>query len=92
MASTTKNPDELPSATLLSKIASYPVLDRDGKEYKFQDLYAGPDATERTLIVFVRHFFCGVCFPFLPSGFYSRIPTGRIDRYAHAHALDNNLP
>jgi hypothetical protein len=61
MASTTKNPDELPSATLLSKIASYPVLDRDGKEYKFQDLYAGPDATERTLIVFVRHFFCGSC-------------------------------
>jgi hypothetical protein len=79
MASTTKNPDELPSATLLSKIASYPVLDRDGKEHKFQDLYAGPDATERTLIVFVRHFFCGVCHPFLPSGLYSRIRIGRID-------------
>ncbi|KAL2809628.1 AhpC/TSA antioxidant enzyme-domain-containing protein [Aspergillus granulosus] len=57
--------DELPSADLLAKIADYPVLDRDGKSHRFQDLYAGPDATERTLILFVRHFFCGSCQEYL---------------------------
>ncbi|KAL3463114.1 hypothetical protein BJX64DRAFT_287605 [Aspergillus heterothallicus] len=57
--------DKVPSADLLAKVVSHPVLDRNGKEHQFQDLYAGPDASERTLIVFVRHFFCRSCQEYL---------------------------
>ncbi|KAL2857862.1 AhpC/TSA antioxidant enzyme-domain-containing protein [Aspergillus pseudoustus] len=71
-------PDEPPSADILAKIADYPVLDRDGKEHNFQDLYAGPDAAERTLIVFVRHFFCGSCQEYL-SRLSSALPLSTLN-------------
>ncbi|KAL2861027.1 peroxiredoxin-like family protein [Aspergillus lucknowensis] len=59
--------DELPSPEAQAKAAEYTVFDREGKEHRFQDLYNknGPGATDRTLIIFVRHFFCCSCQEFL---------------------------
>ena len=54
--------DTLPSAETQLQVADYPVFDREGKELPFSDVYNGRNATDRTLIVFVRHFFCSVCF------------------------------
>lgn len=51
---------EVPSAETLRKVGDYKVLDREGKEHTFKSLVEGPDATERVLVLFVRHFFCGV--------------------------------
>ncbi|KJZ76890.1 hypothetical protein HIM_03767 [Hirsutella minnesotensis 3608] len=57
--------DELPSAQTLDKIASYVVLDRDGRSHTFQSLYSGANVARRVLVVFVRHFFCGNCQDYL---------------------------
>lgn len=51
---------ELPSREVLDKIADYVVLDRHGKTHTFKSLYTGPNVARRVLIIFVRHFFCGV--------------------------------
>jgi hypothetical protein len=50
----------IPSQELLRKVADYPVLDKDGKSRPFKSLYAGPMVARRVLVIFVRHFFCGV--------------------------------
>lgn len=52
--------DLIPSPEVLSRIASLPVLDKDGKSRSFRSLYSGPDVATRVLVIFVRHFFCGV--------------------------------
>lgn len=57
----------IPSEAMLRAAADLPVYDRQGKSHSFHTLYAAPG--ERHLIIFVRHFFCGVrfqCF-FQPS-------------------------
>lgn len=51
---------ELPSPEILKKINDYVVLDKHGKSHTFQSLYNGPNSPRRVLIIFVRHFFCGV--------------------------------
>ncbi|KAL8673820.1 MAG: hypothetical protein Q9168_001785 [Polycauliona sp. 1 TL-2023] len=45
----------------LDQVASHLVLDKDGKPHEFKSLYA-PTNNERsrTLVIFIRHFFCGV--------------------------------
>ncbi|PYI31135.1 hypothetical protein BP00DRAFT_344378 [Aspergillus indologenus CBS 114.80] len=53
--------DEPPSAEIQAKVASYTVLDREGQPHQYSTLYSGPDAAPRTLVVFIRHFFCGSC-------------------------------
>jgi len=55
--------DELPPPETLRKIDNYVVLDRHGKTHTFQSLYSGRNVARRVLVVFVRHFFCGVCLP-----------------------------
>jgi hypothetical protein len=50
----------LPTQSTLSKIEDYPVLDRDGKSIPFKSLYTGPNVPRRVLLIFVRHFYCGV--------------------------------
>ena len=52
----------LPSKSTLEKIADLSVFDVDGKSLAFKSLY-WPDgnASEKVLIIFIRHFFCGVC-------------------------------
>ncbi|KAI9374454.1 AhpC/TSA antioxidant enzyme-domain-containing protein [Aspergillus egyptiacus] len=57
--------DELSSAETLQKAARHTVFDREGRELPFETLYSGPNAAHRTLIVFVRHFFCGSCQEYL---------------------------
>jgi hypothetical protein len=56
----------LPSAELIRKIDNYMVLDRDGKSHTFRSLYTGRHTARRVLIVFVRHFYCGVNAPSPP--------------------------
>ncbi|KAL9068860.1 MAG: hypothetical protein Q9161_005947 [Pseudevernia consocians] len=46
----------------LEKVADLPVLDKDRKKYTFKSLYAdNENGPRRVLIIFIRHFFCGVC-------------------------------
>lgn len=52
--------DELPSPETVRKIENYIVLDRHGKTHTFKSLYTGRNVARRVLIIFVRHFFCGV--------------------------------
>ncbi|PYH76862.1 hypothetical protein BO82DRAFT_358724 [Aspergillus uvarum CBS 121591] len=53
--------DEPPSAEIQAKVATYTVLDREGQSHQYSTLYSGPAAAPRTLVVFIRHFFCGSC-------------------------------
>jgi hypothetical protein len=50
----------LPSAEMISKVENLPVLDKDGRSIPFKSLYTGPNVARRVLVIFVRHFFCGV--------------------------------
>ncbi|KAL9589649.1 MAG: hypothetical protein Q9203_001548, partial [Teloschistes exilis] len=53
--------DNLPTRKELDKVADLPVLDSNGKPHAFKSLYTPSDKNERsrTLIIFIRHFFCG---------------------------------
>ena len=56
--------DRPPSKKDLDDVADLPVLDADGKSYTFKTLYADNEkGARRVLIIFIRHFFCGVCSP-----------------------------
>jgi hypothetical protein len=55
--------NELPSSETLRKIENYVVLDRHGKTHTFRSIYTGEHVARRVLIIFVRHFFCGVSRP-----------------------------
>jgi hypothetical protein len=57
---------DLPTAETIRKIDNYTVLDRDGKSHTFRSLYTGRHTARRVLIIFIRHFYCGVR---LPSAF-----------------------
>lgn len=52
--------DDLPSRETIRRIEDYTVLDRYGKTHSFKSLYTGRNVARRVLIIFVRHFFCGV--------------------------------
>lgn len=52
--------DDLPSRETIRRIGDYTVLDRYGKTHTFKSLYTGRNVARRVLIIFVRHFFCGV--------------------------------
>jgi hypothetical protein len=69
----------IPSQALLRKVAEFPILDQDSKSRPFKSLYSGPMVARRILVIFVRHFFCGVCYapphhP-LPASFHLLIPS-----------------
>ena len=53
--------EELPSSKTLQKSARLPVTDAQGRTLRFEQLYT----TGRVLIIFIRHFFCGMCQDFL---------------------------
>lgn len=55
--------DSLPTASQMKKAADFSLLDASGNSVQFSTLYKPSDRSERTktLIIFVRHFFCGVC-------------------------------
>ncbi|KAL8708647.1 MAG: hypothetical protein Q9220_006472 [cf. Caloplaca sp. 1 TL-2023] len=62
------NIHKIPSRKDLEKVAELPVLDSNGKPHSFKSLYhSASDGNSRTLIVFIRHFFCGNCQEYLRS-------------------------
>lgn len=52
--------NEIPSAQTLKEIEDFIVLDSDGKSHAFKTLYSGTNVARRVLVIFIRHFFCGV--------------------------------
>ena len=52
--------NEIPSLETLKKIQDYTVLDKDGKSLPFRNIISGPNVARRVLVIFIRHFFCGV--------------------------------
>lgn len=57
----------IPSQNILKKIEDYPVLDVNGKSIPFKSIYTGPNVARRVLVIFVRHFYCGVSHPTFSS-------------------------
>lgn len=55
--------DKPPSVETIRKVEGYTVLDNKGEKHTFKSVYDGPDSTGRVLVIFIRHFFCGVSFP-----------------------------
>jgi hypothetical protein len=52
----------LPSKSTLEKSADLPVFDVDGKTVPFKSLYwSDGNESQKVMIIFIRHFFCGVC-------------------------------
>ncbi|KAH9945811.1 AhpC/TSA antioxidant enzyme-domain-containing protein [Epithele typhae] len=49
---------QLPGAETISKAAQVAVFDSEGKEVPFGSLI---DGDKKTIVVFIRHFFCGSC-------------------------------
>lgn len=50
------------SASVLDAVADCTVTKSDGTKVPFKSLYwAQPNRKRKTLIIFIRHFFCGVC-------------------------------
>jgi hypothetical protein len=50
-----------PTKSELAKVAEFPVIDVNGNSIPFKSLHSDPsNPSKRVLVVFVRHFFCGV--------------------------------
>ena len=60
-----------PTKAELDAVADHCVQDADGNKIPFKQLY---EAKPRVLIIFIRHFFCGVRFPFALNQRYPFIP------------------
>ncbi|KAJ9268715.1 hypothetical protein DTO212C5_5133 [Paecilomyces variotii] len=60
---------ELPSKMMLEEAALLPVIDANGVEMPFRNVYMPSNALEkkRVMVIFVRHFFCGNCQEYLRS-------------------------
>lgn len=58
--------DALPSVETVRTLQDHLVLDKEGKTRTFRSLYNGKNSARRVLVIFIRHFFCGVRQP-LPS-------------------------
>jgi len=59
----TPSSSDIPSKETLKKAASLPVLSADNSSHTFASLYT--TTSQSTLIVFIRHFFCGQCQDFV---------------------------
>ena len=57
--------NNIPTAADLEECKDLLVLAADGSSRTFKSLYSGEGVATRQLIIFVRHFFCGV--GYLPS-------------------------
>lgn len=66
--------NELPSPEVQKMIENYIVLDRHGKSRTFKSLYMGENKARRVLVIFIRHFFCGVRYLLLAISFDTCIP------------------
>ena len=52
--------NDIPTEKDLSAVADMLVLDAQGQSRPFKELYQAPHVASRQLIIFIRHFFCGV--------------------------------
>ena len=52
---------KVPTAAELRKVAELPVLTAQRESIPFKSLYTSEHDGRRVLIIFIRHFFCGVC-------------------------------
>jgi hypothetical protein len=52
--------NDIPTAKDLQRVGDLLVLDAQGKSRPFKELYEAPLVAPRQLIIFIRHFFCGV--------------------------------
>lgn len=62
--------DALPSEETLAKVARYSLLDVNDKQVLFRSLYEGTNGEKKNhkvLVIFVRHFYCGVSFKLDPA-------------------------
>lgn len=50
----------LPTAEALKQCAELPVYDAEGKVQTFKSLVDGDGSGNKHMVVFIRHFFCGV--------------------------------
>lgn len=62
--------NELPADATIKNIEDYVVLDKHGKTHTFKSLYNGKNVARRVLIIFVRHFFCGVSYKTRNTSFF----------------------
>lgn len=51
---------QLPDSKTLEEAGELMIKDKDGNQIPFHSLYTNKPAGQRQLIIFVRHFFCGV--------------------------------
>jgi hypothetical protein len=62
--------DKIPTTSDLEKFGELPIQNAEGKTLTFREIY-GDSSAERHLVIFIRHFFCGVCYlhphPYPPS-------------------------
>jgi hypothetical protein len=59
--------NDIPSRSTLDKAAELPVLDVDSNKVPFRSLYEGTNGekkAQRVMVIFIRHFFCGVRTPY----------------------------
>jgi len=52
--------NDLPTEKDLQRVGDLLVLDAKGQSRPFKELYDAPHVAPRQLIIFIRHFFCGV--------------------------------
>jgi hypothetical protein len=52
--------NELPTGKDMARVGDLLVLDAKGQSRPFKELYNAPHVAPRQLIIFIRHFFCGV--------------------------------
>ncbi|KAL1297367.1 hypothetical protein AAFC00_004907 [Neodothiora populina] len=80
---TVDDQNRLPPESRVIEAGELPVFDSDGKPHKFRSLWDRREPTERrNIIVFIRHFFCGMCQEYVralsshisPAGLYLRNP------------------
>lgn len=55
--------NKIPTQKTLKLCDEISVLNKDGKAVPFRSLYTGPNVARRVLVIFIRHFFCGVSIP-----------------------------
>ncbi|KAL5494569.1 hypothetical protein ACEPAI_30 [Sanghuangporus weigelae] len=64
------HPTNIPSAETIELASHVKVLDGKGNQVPFGDLFA----SSKTIIVFIRHFFCGTCQVWLIARFLESAP------------------
>jgi hypothetical protein len=52
--------NSIPTQKDLARVADLLVLDAQGQSRPFKELYKAPGVAPRQLVIFIRHFFCGV--------------------------------